>query len=105
LSPGKIGALAAGGDPTNLPEFNPADINLDGVVNTADYEILRDNFGTGTTFGEGDLDSSGTVDGRDFRILKNNFGIGGSGLTVPEPSSALLMSIGAVLGLYVWRRR
>jgi hypothetical protein len=105
LGPGQIGALAAGGDPTDLPDFNPADINLDGVVNTSDYEILRDNFGTGTTFEQGDIDFNGTVDGRDFRILKNNFGIGGSGLTVPEPSSALLMSIGAVLGLYVWRRR
>lgn len=105
LKPGQIGALAAGADPSNLPEFNPADITLDGVVNIDDYTILRDNFGTGTSFEQGDIDGNGRVDGVDFRILKNNFGIGGSGLTVPEPGSALLVSIGAILGLCAWRRR
>lgn len=105
LPVGKIGALASGASPLDLPDFNPADITLDGAVNMLDYDILRANFGTGTTFQEGDIDGNGRIDGRDFRILKNNFGVGGSGLTVPEPTGGLLMTIGAIVGLCVWRRR
>jgi len=105
LGVGKIGALAGGGDPLNLPDFNPADINLDSMVDMIDYMTLRDNFGTGTTFAEGDIDGNGIVNGADFRILKNNFGVGGAPAGVPEPGALALLWVGAGTLLFGKRRR
>jgi hypothetical protein len=90
-----LALLADGTSPEDLPVFDPADINSDEVVDLIDYGILRDNFGTGTSLEQGDIDSNGRVDGFDFRLLKTR--LGQNGITVPEPSSIVLMSLGAVL--------
>lgn len=90
------------------------DTDNDGVVEFEDdFFPIRDNFLTATSLrSDGDLDFSGFVDIRDFREWKNNF-TGSPALVelalsqlaaIPEPTSALLVSL-AVVGGAVRRRR
>jgi hypothetical protein len=74
----------------SIPISGPGDINGDGKVNLVDFQILKANFGTGTTPAQGDLNSDGKVNLVDFGILKANFGKDAS-TNVPEPSAALLL--------------
>lgn len=84
------------------------DTDNDGVVEFEDdFFPIRDNFLTATNLrAEGDLDFSGFVDIRDFREWKNAFqgppeliGLALSQLSaVPEPTSALLLSLAAIGG-------
>ena len=75
------------------------DYNFDGTVNSPDYNIWRDNFGSTT-----ELDADGNTDGRvntpDYNVWRDNFGdkIASSAAGVPEPSSfALLVALTASL--------
>src|SRR5581483_9682672 len=80
------------------------DTNLDGVVNTQDFQALASHFNTsGTGWAAGDVNYDGVVNALDFNALASNFGqtlsapsVGAS--LVPEP--AALASIG-VIGLLV----
>jgi hypothetical protein len=80
------------------PGLIPGDVNGDLVVNTSDYQIIRNNFQiTGATRAQGDLNGDGSVSFTDFRIWKNNK-VPGSGAEIglldfaaPEPSSAVLV--------------
>src|SRR5436305_9067643 len=75
------------------------DENLDGQVNTADFNVLAANFnGIGKSWVNGDFNYDGTVNALDFNAIATNFGatpIAGSpmGTLVPEPmsTSALLV--------------
>ena len=53
------------------------DASFDWKVDLDDFVILKNNFGTGSSFGEGDFDLDGDVDLDDFVGLKNNFGQAG----------------------------
>jgi rhamnogalacturonan endolyase len=58
------------------------DANHDGKVDTADFTLLSQNFGTTTaTFGQGDFNYDAKVNALDFNLLASNFGQtpGGSG--------------------------
>jgi cytochrome c peroxidase len=91
----------------------PGDYTGDGVVNTADYDLWRSNFGDTTSLvadGNGDH----IVDNADYVIWRQNLGRtwqsfgSGAGLEstgVPEPSSLLLMTTVAAYGLSYRRRR
>lgn len=59
------------------------DVNLDGVVNTADLQILEASLGHAGKWTDGDLTGEGLVDASDRNILL--------AILVPEPSSALLI--------------
>lgn len=54
----------------------PGDANFDGMVDLVDFNILKENFGSGIWPEEGDADADGDVDLADFSILKGNFGFG-----------------------------
>jgi len=54
---------------------NPADFDLNGMVDIDDYAILKENYGqTGTSFTQGDANNDGEVDNDDLGILDANFG-------------------------------
>ena len=74
----------------------PGDANGDGVVDAADYIILKLHFGAGTGAGayEGDFDYDGDVDWGDLQILTGNFGArGGTPGPIPEPASLALLAL------------
>jgi len=77
-----------------------ADANLDGKVNTTDFNQLAGNFGGPGRWFKGDFNYDGTVDSADFNILTGTFGqslpaAASLGSIVPEPG------VISVLGLTV----
>ena len=81
------------------------DANGDGVVDAADYIILKQNFGTtGSDAGPavGDFNGDGNVDYADLQTLVNAMKATG-GASVPEPGSVILLLCGA--GWLLKRRR
>jgi hypothetical protein len=75
----------------------PGDANGDGVVDAADYIILKRHMGIGTGAGasQGNFDHDGDVDWGDLRILTGNFGVGGGApAVIPEPASLALLACG-----------
>jgi len=76
------------------------DANGDGLVNLADFSILKSNFGTSGP-SAADLNGDGLVDLQDFTILKSQFNSSPaseqSGAAVPEPSAVALLSLGALI--------
>lgn len=81
----------------------PGDANGDGVVDAADYVIVKRHFGDGTAAGvpKGDFDNDGDVALDDLRILAGGFGVGSASIT-PEPATAMLLVLG---GAAILRRR
>lgn len=92
-----------------------ADYNSDGVVDAADYAVWRNSFGqTGVSLAA-DGNGDGVVSDADYTIWKNNFGaisVAGSGAaasstSVPEPASAILLTMAiSLLAIFgrAWRR-
>jgi autotransporter-associated beta strand protein len=103
------------------------DANLDGLVNSADFNILAANFNQSITgWDQGDFNYDGLVNSADFNALAANFNQGVSGAasagdmaaldafaaanglsmptSVPEPATAGLLAMGAI-GMMARRRR
>jgi hypothetical protein len=105
LLPGVIAALAAG-VPIVQPPGGPADFNLDGAVNLADFAILSDNFNAKYPLSEslfrGDFDLNTRVNLADFVGFREAFR---SASTVPEPTTSYCLLAGLAGWLAVRRRR
>lgn len=73
---------------------SPGDYNNDGIVDTADYNLWRDNLGSNLAL-PGETVTPGEVTQEDLFIWRNNFGASSASTpnSVPEPSSVLLMSM------------
>jgi hypothetical protein len=78
-----------------------ADANLDGTVDTLDFNVLAANFGaSGTYWVRGDFNYDGTVDTLDFNSLAANFGLSApttTGSLVPEPTSIGVSAVSMLL--------
>jgi hypothetical protein len=86
--------------------LQPGDFDLDGNVTMADFVILSDNFGTGTTLAQGDANQDGRVGLDDFQIFAANFTPAGAPLAgVPEPGGLALLGLASVLLLSFTRGR
>ncbi len=84
----------------------PGDINDDGVVDLADYDILRANFNTRVQSREqGDLDFNRLVDLHDFLLFQAAFNEANGAAAVPEPGNLFLLSMGGLLLLLRTSRR
>ena len=102
-------------DPTNTGLFvrwddlafstsNLAPCDVDGLngCTTADADLIRQNLlVTGASRGQGDLTGDGIVNLLDFKLWKtlSGGGIGSGAGAVPEPSTLLLVLLGAAAGL------
>lgn len=87
----------------------PGDYNQDMVVNNLDYQVWRSSFGTTRSgvhdapYADGNYD--GVVDAADYIVWRDHFGQVQTGMAVgnslvPEPASALILTMGAcVVGL------
>jgi hypothetical protein len=86
------------------------DANLDGSVNSTDFDKLVSTYGTlsGARWTQADFDGDGKVTTTDFNILAGNFGAVAPapslGAVVPEPASASLI-LGATAVLFARRQR
>lgn len=90
---GAINSSVTGGRP-----FIPADANLDGVVDTSDFNIWNDaKFTTNDAYSNGDFNADGVVDTSDFNIWNDGKFTASDVSAVPEPSG---FSLG-LLGLLV----
>jgi len=82
--------------PTILVTPIPGDYNGDSLVNAADYDLWRTEFGS-TTHLAADGNRNGVVDTADFVVWRNifaGFGIGSGGLaSIPEPSALVLLAV------------
>jgi hypothetical protein len=82
-------------------ELIPGDINADGLVDVADYDIWAANVGaTNATWSQGDLNGDGLVDVADYDIWAANVG---ATAATPEPISMIILAIGG--GLVALKRR
>lgn len=88
------------------------DADTDGAVAGSDLLAVTNNFGnTGPADGLllGDADDDGAVAGSDLLAVTNNFGntLGSldSGANVPEPATAIVLSLGATLAAVAIRRQ
>jgi hypothetical protein len=78
----------------------PGDINGDGLVDVADYNIWAANVGkTGASWSQGDMNGDGLVDVADYNIWAANVG---KTAGTPEPITLSLLAVG---GLAIMRRR
>lgn len=95
-----LGGYAVSGVPAELS----ADANGDGVVDAADYIILKRHMGTstGAVLADGDFDLDGDVDWDDLQTLIGAMsGVGGTqGPTIPEPASLCLLALGGLAILH-----
>jgi len=75
----------------------PGDINLDGLVNQTDLDVLLASFGlqTGANWGDGDFNDDAAVDDLDLSILLSNWTPPGQG-QVPAPGPLALVAVGGL---------
>lgn len=89
------------------PPGGPGDVDNNGVVNLADYNIIRTNLEKpAAIFTNGDLNGDSYVDLNDFRRWRSAAPPAVAALVgVPEPSTAVLSLCGALLAAAGMRRR
>jgi len=93
--------------------YVPADWNGDGVVGSADFNLLLGSYGQVAAPAWDGFDpvaANRVVGSADFNFLLQNYGAGqafgsGSGSAVPEPTSIVLLGLGLVSALISRRRR
>jgi hypothetical protein len=86
----------------------PGDANLDGRVNSDDFNLLALNFGTAGGWAKGNFNGTGPVNSDDFNLLALNFGFNNGGMAVsavPEPSGLLSGLLGGAAAVMIGRRR
>ena len=80
----------------------PGDSNVDGCTDGLDYVIWSSNYDPltgGKAWWQGDSNGDGLVDGLDYVVWSSNClqGCPGSPGAIPEPGTALLLSLGALI--------
>lgn len=88
-------------------EIDPGDANLDGAVDSLDFELISDNlFNTVAVGTNGDITDDGMVDYADFRFWRERLALQtlASAATIPEPSTAMLVALAMTFG-FVRRSR
>lgn len=92
-----------------LGELAEGDVNFDGVVDIADFNLIRDNFGDAVNSRAlGDLNRDAVVNLEDYNLWATAvdplIAAQASWTAVPEPSSVALIAVG-ILGFVAARKR
>jgi hypothetical protein len=98
--------LFAGGSFVPPPPI-PGDANEDDIVNDKDASILAAHWqtGPGANWGDGDFNNDGFVNDEDAAILAAHWLKTGENYgAVPEPTTVVML-LGGLLSLWIWRRR
>ena len=72
--------------------IRPGDANLDGIVDTKDFNTLMANLNHPGTFADGDFNGDGFVDFADFQLLESNLGKTSPGLNPTPAANAIYLS-------------
>jgi hypothetical protein len=83
----------------------PGDLNGDGMVGSADLDIVRSYWGATVIPGDlevGDASGDGTVGSADLDIIRGNWGRTASAAAVPEPNAIGVLTL---MGLLIFRMR
>ena len=92
-----------------VPAGPLGDYNHNYIVDAADYTVWRDTLGSTTDLranGDNTGASAGKIDQADFLIWRANFGAHlGMRAAVPEPASAILITMGLLLVAAIGYRR
>ena len=83
------------------PVFQPGDVNLDGTIDTSDYDIINMNMFTSGIRTDGDLTGDNFVGYEDFAQWKNAF----DALVIPEPAGFIPLMLAGILALGGLRNR
>lgn len=92
------------------PNFLLGDFDLMDGITLTDYQTLSDNMYTGTTYEQGDMNFSGLVDLADFALFREAYVAQGGSLSdlgivsVPEPSTAMLVGLASVAAILYTKR-
>lgn len=82
----------------------PGDYNGNGVVDAADYTVLRDSLGSTGAGLPADGNGDGVVDTADYTFWAARFGDGAPAAAVPEPAAVAQLAILAVSAMALRRR-
>ncbi len=86
------------------PQPLEGDLNGDGMVSSADLDIVRGNWGLNVTgAANGDANGDGIVSSADLDIVRANWGRTAAA-AVPEPVVLSMLLLGAIFGLVTRRR-
>lgn len=90
-----------GGSPSHV---SMGDYNGDGIVNQADYDMWRSDFGSNNAAADGN--GNGVVDSADYVVWRDHLGqsFGSGAAAVPEPSLAIYLSMVIAIAMQVRRR-
>jgi hypothetical protein len=99
--------IAYGSSSVVLRATAPADLNADGLVDSADLLALRQNFGaSGAPYLAGDIDGDGVVTGQDFLAWQRQVASAAPTATAaPEPFGSGPLVIAVLAAGRVMRRR
>jgi hypothetical protein len=107
LTPGMVGERFYIDNLTGINAVTlTGDYSPDGVIDAADYEVWRAQFGGNVAeYSGADGSGNGFIDAADYVVWRNNFMTGGNvaSTAVPEPNAAVTVLVG-VVGL-AFRRR
>ena len=84
------------------------DLSLDGVVSSADLDLVRANWGTQVEPGsleDGDASGDGEVNSADLDLVRSTWGQGFAPAAVPEPCGILILGMGLLDVLILRPRR
>jgi len=108
VSSASIGNDSTGIYMTAISSSILGDADENGVVNAADYMVLKRNMGqsVGGAAADGDFNDNGTVDYADLQLLIGNFdAVSGGAPAVPEPATLFVLMAAGLPALLKRRRR
>ena len=104
---GNVGGTNAGNYDVFIAKYSDAplvgDYDNDGDVDANDYQVWRQSFGTSGNQLAADGNKDGVVNAADYIVWRDRYLAPATGnlVAIPEPSSVILMILGAVAAMKI----